>query len=130
MCRQKLHQKRCDAPFTTGRIVDRLLAVVPQEFQTDATDLSWVRLCPDCRHLTEGEKVAQEGIMSRWPVVGLHRSLKKASAQGHGPRGLAPRADARRKSAKEGRFLIGAGAAGQTGLETNLRWDVLRVKLG
>ena len=62
-----LHCQQCSAPFTTERIVDRLLAVVPQEFQADAADLSWIRLCPDCRQLTEGEKVAKEWILSRWP---------------------------------------------------------------
>lgn len=59
--------QRCEAPFTTERIVDKLLAVIPREFQADAADLSWVRLCPACRKLTEGEKVAREWIMSRWP---------------------------------------------------------------
>jgi len=59
--------QQCGAPFTTGRIVDKLLAVVPQEFQADAADLPWIRLCPDCRQLTEGEKAAKEWILSRWP---------------------------------------------------------------
>jgi ferredoxin len=59
--------QQCGAPFTTGRIVDKLLAVVPQEFQADAADLSWIRLCPDCRKLIEGEKAAKEWILSRWP---------------------------------------------------------------
>jgi len=58
--------QRCGAPFTTARIVDKLLRVVPQELQSDAADLSWVRLCPDCRRLTEGEKVSREWVMSRW----------------------------------------------------------------
>jgi formate hydrogenlyase subunit 6/NADH:ubiquinone oxidoreductase subunit I len=62
-----LRCQQCDAPFTTERIVNKLLAVVPQEFQADAADLSWIRLCPDCRQLTEGEKAAKEWIMSRWP---------------------------------------------------------------
>ncbi len=59
--------QRCGAPFTTGRIVDKLLTVIPREFQADAAELSWVRLCPDCRKLTEGERVAREWVMSRWP---------------------------------------------------------------
>jgi formate hydrogenlyase subunit 6/NADH:ubiquinone oxidoreductase subunit I len=62
-----LRCQQCDAPFTTGRILDKLLAVIPREFQSDAAELSWVRLCPHCRKLTEGEKVAKEWIMSRWP---------------------------------------------------------------
>ena len=62
--------QQCGAPFTTERIIDKLLAVVPQEFQEDAEELSWVRLCPDCRKLTEGEKVAKEWVMSRWPGDG------------------------------------------------------------
>ncbi len=66
-----LRCRRCDAPFTTERIINKLLAVIPQEFQNDAAELSWVRLCPDCRRVTEGEKVAQEWIMSRWPGDGL-----------------------------------------------------------
>ena len=61
-----LRCQQCDAPFTTGRIVNKLLAVIPREFQNDAAELSWVRLCPHCRQLTEGEKVAKEWIMSRW----------------------------------------------------------------
>lgn len=64
-----LRCQRCDAPFTTRRIADKLLAVVPREFQADATDLSWIGLCPDCRRLTEGEKVAKEGVMLRWPMA-------------------------------------------------------------
>ena len=63
--------QKCDAPFTTERIVNKLLAVIPQEFQADAAELSWVRLCPNCRKLTEGEKVAKEWIISRWPGGGL-----------------------------------------------------------
>ena len=62
-----LRCQQCDAPFTTGRIVDKLLALIPREFQADAAKLSWVRLCPNCRKLTEGERVAKEWIMSRWP---------------------------------------------------------------
>lgn len=58
--------QECGTPFTTVRIVDKLLGVIPQEFQTDAADLSWVNMCPDCRQLTEGKKVAKEWIMSRW----------------------------------------------------------------
>jgi len=61
-----LRCQQCDAPFTTERIVNKLLALIPQEFQADAEELSWVRLCPNCRQLTEGEKVAKEWIMSRW----------------------------------------------------------------
>jgi len=59
--------QRCDAPFTTARIVDRLLEVIPPELQTDESGLSWICLCPDCRQLTEGERMAKEWIMSRWP---------------------------------------------------------------
>jgi NAD-dependent dihydropyrimidine dehydrogenase PreA subunit len=62
-----LRCQQCGTPFTTGRIVNKLLALVPQEFQADARDLSWVRLCPNCRQLTEGERVAKEWILSRWP---------------------------------------------------------------
>ena len=59
--------QQCGAPCTTARIVDKLLGVIPPEFQTDATDISWVRLCPHCRQLTEGKRVAKEWVMSRWP---------------------------------------------------------------
>jgi hydrogenase-4 component H len=62
-----LRCQQCGAPFTTERIVDKLLAVIPQEFQADAAELSWVRLCPNCRQLTEGARVAKEWVMSRWP---------------------------------------------------------------
>ncbi len=62
-----LRCQQCGDPFTTGRMIDKLLAVIPREFQNDAAELSWVRLCPNCRRLTEGEKVAKEWIMSRWP---------------------------------------------------------------
>jgi len=61
-----LRCQQCDAPFTTERIVDKLLIVIPVGGLSEA-DLSWVRLCPDCRKLTEGERVAKEWIMSRWP---------------------------------------------------------------
>lgn len=62
-----LRCQQCSTPFTTERIIDKLLAVIPGEFQADAAELSWVRLCPHCRQLSEGEKVAKEWIMLRWP---------------------------------------------------------------
>jgi hydrogenase-4 component H len=59
--------QQCGTPFTTTRIVDRLLGAIPPEFQTDAAALSWVQLCPSCRQLTEGERMAREWVMVRWP---------------------------------------------------------------
>jgi hydrogenase-4 component H len=59
--------QQCGAPFTTTRIVDKILAVIPRQFQADAADLSWIRLCPRCRQLTEGKRVAQDWVISRWP---------------------------------------------------------------
>lgn len=59
--------QQCGAPFTTARIVAKLVDSVPEEVQTDAAELSWVRLCPDCRQLIEGERLAKEWVMSRWP---------------------------------------------------------------
>jgi Fe-S-cluster-containing hydrogenase component 2 len=60
----------CGKPFTTARIVDKLLGVIPPEFQTDSQDSSWIQLCPSCRRLTEGKRVAKEWVMSRWPRDG------------------------------------------------------------
>lgn len=59
--------QHCGTLFTTARIVDKLSEVIPLELQTDAANLSWVRLCPHCRQLSEGKKIAKEWVMSRWP---------------------------------------------------------------
>jgi ferredoxin len=62
-----LRCQQCETPFTTERIIKKLLTVIPLEFQNDAAELSWVGLCPVCRKAIEGDKVAKEWIMSRWP---------------------------------------------------------------
>jgi len=70
-------------------------------------------------------------FLSLWPVTGLRRPLKKASAQGHGLRGLAPRADARRqrRPISNRRRDGGTGRTGNEfalGCNTDKPWPAMR----
>ena len=54
--------ERCGAPFTTRRVVDKLLTIVPQEIGAEPIALEWLRLCPLCRQTLEGESVVAEPV--------------------------------------------------------------------
>jgi len=57
----------CGAPVATVEMLARLRAVVPAQVQTDAEGQEWMELCPRCRQEVEAQRVAREGIMTRWP---------------------------------------------------------------
>ena len=57
----------CGAPVATVEMLTRLRAVVPAQVQTDAEGQEWMELCPRCRQEVEAQRVAREGIMTRWP---------------------------------------------------------------
>jgi len=58
----------CSAPVATVETLARLRAVVPAQVQTDAEGQEWLELCPRCRQEVEAQRVAREGIMTRWPA--------------------------------------------------------------
>ena len=51
----------CDTKFTTQRIVDKLMAELPKEIDIEAAALDWLKICPDCRKLREGQKISEAG---------------------------------------------------------------------
>jgi ferredoxin len=58
---------RCGAPVATVEMLAWLRAAIPNQMQTDAEEQAWLELCPACRQRVEAERVAREGIMTRWP---------------------------------------------------------------
>ena len=58
----------CGAPVATVEMLARLRAVVPAQVQADAEGQEWLELCPRCRQEVEAQRVAREGIMTRWPA--------------------------------------------------------------
>jgi ferredoxin len=57
----------CGAPVATVEMLVWLRAAIPAQTQTDAEGQAWLELCPSCRQQVEAERVAREGIMTRWP---------------------------------------------------------------
>jgi ferredoxin len=57
----------CGAPVATEEMLAWLRAAIPDQMQTDAEGQAWLELCPTCRQRVEAERVAREGIMTRWP---------------------------------------------------------------
>lgn len=50
----------CGNPFTTQRIVDKLMVAVAKETGATPEGLTWLRMCPLCRQAHERGKVARE----------------------------------------------------------------------
>ena len=53
--------QKCDTGFTTQRIIDKLMKALPEEIDIEPAALDWLRLCPDCRRIREGLKLAEAG---------------------------------------------------------------------
>jgi hydrogenase-4 component H len=52
---------RCGTAFTTQRIVNKLMAKVPDEIEIEPAALDWLKLCPNCRKLREAQKISEAG---------------------------------------------------------------------
>lgn len=59
--------KVCGAPVATTEMLNWLRQALPAQVQTDVEGQEWLGLCPRCRQEVEARRVAQEGIMTRWP---------------------------------------------------------------
>jgi Fe-S-cluster-containing hydrogenase component 2 len=57
----------CGAPAATAEMLAWLRTVIPTQMQTDAEGQEWLELCPRCRQEAEAQRIAREGIMTRWP---------------------------------------------------------------
>ncbi len=57
----------CGASVATAETLAWLRTVIPSEVQTDADGQEWLELCYSCRQNMEAQRVAREGIMTRWP---------------------------------------------------------------
>jgi len=57
----------CGAPVATAEMLAWLRGVIPPQVQTDAEGQEWLGLCPRCRQQGEAQRMAREGIMTRWP---------------------------------------------------------------
>lgn len=57
----------CGAPVATAEMLTWLRTTIPAQMQTDAEGQQWLELCPRCRQQVEAQRVAREGIMTRWP---------------------------------------------------------------
>jgi Fe-S-cluster-containing hydrogenase component 2 len=57
----------CGAPVVTIEMRAWLQEAIPTEVQTDAEGQEWLALCPRCRREGEAQRVAREGILTRWP---------------------------------------------------------------
>jgi Zn finger protein HypA/HybF involved in hydrogenase expression len=53
--------ERCGTAFTTQRIVDKFMAELPEEIEIEPAALDWLKLCPNCRKLREGQKMIEAG---------------------------------------------------------------------
>lgn len=53
--------QECGTGFTTQRLIDRLMRVLPEEISIEPAALDWLKLCPDCRRIREGLKLAEAG---------------------------------------------------------------------
>ncbi len=51
--------EQCGRAFTTRRIVDKLSAQLPEEVEIEPAALDWLKLCPNCRKLREGQKISE-----------------------------------------------------------------------
>jgi len=52
---------RCGTAFTTQRIVNKLMAKVPDEIEIEPAALDWLKFCPNCRKLREAQKISEAG---------------------------------------------------------------------
>ena len=48
--------ERCGMPFTTRRIIDKVAAQLPKETGIEPAALDWLKICPNCRILREGQR--------------------------------------------------------------------------
>jgi len=53
--------QECGTAFTTQRIRDKLMAVLPKKIEIEPAALDWLKLCPDCRRLQEVHKLTEAG---------------------------------------------------------------------
>ena len=53
--------EKCGKSFTTQRIFNKLVAQVPDEIGIEPAALDWLKYCPHCRKLREGEKISEAG---------------------------------------------------------------------
>ena len=50
--------ERCGRLFTTQRVVNKLAEELPREIELEPDAVKWLRTCPDCRRLLEGQKMS------------------------------------------------------------------------
>lgn len=53
--------QECATGFTTQRLIDKLMKVLPKEIDIEPAALDWLNLCPDCRKLREVHKLTEAG---------------------------------------------------------------------
>jgi hydrogenase-4 component H len=51
--------EQCGTAFTTQRIVDKLTRELSKGIDIELAALDWLKLCPNCRKLREGQKISE-----------------------------------------------------------------------
>lgn len=51
--------QECGTAFTTKRIVDKLMAILPEKIEIEPAAIDWLKLCPDCRRIKEVHRLIE-----------------------------------------------------------------------